>query len=51
MKSNDQDSADMMLSEEELETWTPFKTGCDYQTEESTGEIEMDAKVILERPV
>jgi hypothetical protein len=44
MKSNDQDSADMMLSEEELEVWTPFKTGSDCKTEEGTGEIEMDAK-------
>ena len=44
MKSNDQDSADMMLSEEELETWTPFKTGSDCQTEEGTGEIEMGTK-------
>ena len=45
MKSNDQDSADMMLSEEELETsWTPFKTGSDCQTERGTGEIELGAK-------
>jgi hypothetical protein len=46
MKSNDQDSADMMLSEEELETWTPFTTGSDFKTVEGTGEIEMGAKVI-----
>ena len=44
MKSNDQDSADMMLSEEELETWTPFKTGSDSQTEIGTGESELGAK-------
>ena len=41
----------MMLSEEDLETWTPFKTGSDCQTEEGTGEIEMGAKVINEGPV
>ena len=34
----------MMLSEEELEAWTPFKTGSDCKTEEGTGEIEMGAK-------
>ena len=51
MKSNDQDSADMMLSEEELETWTPFKAGSECQTEEGTGEIVMGDKGMKEGAV